>query len=43
MDNRVIKSDGLAFKILEEILYISYVLLGFYLAFMIRFNMNPSL
>ena len=42
MDNRVIKSDGLAFKILEEFLYISYVLLGFYLAFMIRFNMNPS-
>jgi len=43
MDNRIIKSDGLAFKILEEFLYISYVLLGFYLAFMIRFNMNPSL
>ena len=44
MDNkRVIKSDGLVFKILEEILYISYVLVGFYLAFMIRFNMNPSL
>ena len=42
MDNRIIKSDGLAFKILEEFLYISYVLLGFYLAFMIRFNMNPS-
>ena len=43
MDNkRVIKSDGLAFKILEEFLYISYVLIGFYLAFMIRFNMNPS-
>lgn len=43
MDNRVIKSDGLAFKILEEILYIGFVLIGFYLAFMIRFNMNPSL
>ncbi len=44
MDNkRVIKSDGLVFKILEEILYISYVLVGFYLAFMIRFNMNPSI
>ena len=42
MDKRVIKSDGLAFKILEEILYISYVLIGFYLAFLIRFNMNPS-
>jgi exopolysaccharide biosynthesis polyprenyl glycosylphosphotransferase len=42
MDNRLIKSDGLAFKILEEILYISYVLLGFYLAFLLRFNMNPS-
>ena len=43
MDNRVIKSDGLAFKILEEILYIGFVLIGFYSAFMIRFNMNPSL
>ena len=42
MDKRVMKSDGLVFKILEEILYISYVLIGFYLAFMIRFNMNPS-
>ena len=43
MDKREIKSNGLAFKILEEILYISYVLVGFYLAFMIRFNRNPSL
>jgi exopolysaccharide biosynthesis polyprenyl glycosylphosphotransferase len=42
MDNRVIKSDGLAFKILEEILYIGFVLIGFYLAFLLRFNMNPS-
>ena len=29
MDNRVIKNDGLAFKILEEILYIGFVLIGF--------------
>ncbi len=43
MNKREIKSDGLAFKILEEILYIGFVLIGFYLAFMIRFNMNPSL
>jgi exopolysaccharide biosynthesis polyprenyl glycosylphosphotransferase len=41
MDKREIKSDGFLFKILEEILYISFVLIGFYLAFMIRFNMNP--
>jgi len=42
MNKRVIKSDGLVFKILEAVIYICYVLIGFYLAFMIRFNMNPS-
>lgn len=40
-NSKRIKSDGIAFKILEEILYIIFVILGFYLAFLIRFNMNP--
>ncbi len=43
MNNREIKSDGLVFKILEEILYVSYVVLGYYLAFMLRYNMNPDI
>lgn len=42
-DKRKIKSDGLVFKILEEVLYIAYILLGYYLAFLIRFDMNPSM
>lgn len=40
-NNRTIKSDGLILKILEEILYIFFVVVGFYLAFLIRFDMNP--
>lgn len=35
------KGDGFVFKMLEELLYIGFVLLGLYLAFLIRFNMNP--
>lgn len=42
-NSRKIKSDGLVYKVLEEVLYISYVLLGYYLAFLIRFDMNPSI
>ncbi|MEL7648010.1 MAG: sugar transferase [Sedimentibacter sp.] len=38
-----IKKDGYMFKILEELIYIACVLLGFYIAFLVRFNMNPSL
>lgn len=37
-----IKKDGYIIKIIEEVLYISFVLLGFYLAFLLRFEMNPS-
>jgi exopolysaccharide biosynthesis polyprenyl glycosylphosphotransferase len=43
MDKREIKSDGLAFKLLEEMLYISYVVIGYYLSFMLRYRMNPDI
>lgn len=36
------RSDGFIFKILEAILYIAFILLGFYLAFLIKFDMEPS-
>lgn len=36
-----IKSDGIVFKIIEEILYILFVILGFYLAFLLVFDMSP--
>lgn len=43
MDNKqTIKKDGSILKIFEGLLYILYVILGFYLAFLIRFNLNPS-
>jgi len=38
-----IRKDGFIFKIMEELIYVLFVLLGFYLAFMIRFDMNPSM
>src|SRR5699024_2807183 len=40
-NSKKVKSDGFLFKILEEVLYIVFVILGFYLAFLIRFDMNP--
>lgn len=36
------KSDGFIFKMIEAILYILFVLLGFYLAFLFRFEMKPD-
>lgn len=36
------KRDGIIFKMLEVILYIVFVVLGFYLAFLIRFDKKPS-
>lgn len=41
MDNKENKTDGFYFKILEGILYISFVLLGFFLAFLGKFSMKP--
>jgi exopolysaccharide biosynthesis polyprenyl glycosylphosphotransferase len=35
------KSNGFILKFIEEIIYVAFVVLGFYLAFMIRFDMNP--
>lgn len=37
------KKDGTFLKLLEFIIYIILILLGFYLAFLIRFDRNPSL
>lgn len=37
------KKDGVFLKIFESTLYIIIVVIGFYLAFLIRFNMNPSM
>lgn len=37
-----VESNGSVFKILEGILYIGFVLLGFYLAFLVRFGENLS-
>ena len=36
------KSDGFLAKTLEGVLYVIFVVLGFYLAFLIRFDMSPS-
>ena len=36
------KSDGFIFKMIEAGVYISFVILGFYLAFLFRFNMQPE-
>ena len=38
---RKIKKDGLAFKLIEELLYIIFVLAGIYLAFLLKFSGNP--
>lgn len=35
------KSDGFIFKMIEGTTYIIFVILGFYLAFLFRFNMRP--
>lgn len=35
------KRDGYIYKIIEMFLYVAFVVLGFYLAFFIRFGMNP--
>ncbi len=36
------KSDGFLIKMLEGMLYVGFVVIGFYLAFLIRFDMNPA-
>ena len=36
------KGDGLNFKFLEQITYVIFVLLGFYLAFLLRYDFNPQ-
>ena len=42
MNDKVPKSDGFIFRFMEEILYISFVVLGIYLAFLFRFEMRPA-
>ncbi len=34
-------SNGFIFKLIEEVIYVAFVVLGFYLAFLLRFDMNP--
>lgn len=41
-DRRIIKKGGSIFKVLEGLIYVLYVLTGFYLAFLIRFDLNPT-
>lgn len=41
-NNRVIKKDGFIFKMIEALVYILFTILGFYFAFLIRFDMSPS-
>lgn len=38
-----IKSNGFILKLIEELIYVIFIVLGFYLAFLLRFNMNPRL
>ena len=38
-----IKNSSFIFKFIEELLYVVFVVLGYYLAFLLRYNMNPLL
>lgn len=40
-NTRKIKKDGFIFKMIEALIYILFTILGFYFAFLIRFDMNP--
>lgn len=35
------RSNGFIFKLIEELIYVGFIVLGFYLAFLLRFDMNP--
>lgn len=35
------KNSSFIFKFIEELLYVVFVVLGYYLAFLLRYNMNP--